>query len=85
MITLSFTIFLFTWLWTQLAFVHEWIDDLYLTYVLPAEETPYKYILSQIWAHIDCHKCITFWSIMIITWNPILALTFAWLAHVTQK
>jgi hypothetical protein len=34
---------------------------------------------------MGCQKCLTFWIILIATWNPLLALGGAYTAHIGMQ
>lgn len=83
-ITLAVQIFLIVWLYTQQKWILKLIDKKLDQIASRLGKFPEKAIrLFQ--EAIDCHKCLSFWTILIATQNFFLALGFAWLAHITYK
>lgn len=83
-IKLAIQIFLIVWLYTQQHWLLKPIDKKLDQIASRLGKLPEKAIrLFQ--EAIDCHKCLSFWTILIFTQNLFLALGFAWLAHITYK
>jgi len=82
----GFAIWLFIWIYLQITPLMMWLDNLY-DRILFSGRLPGLLMqgLGLLWTAIDCHKCLSFWFILIFTHNPIIAIGFSILASLLSK
>jgi hypothetical protein len=82
----GFALWLFIWMYLQITPLQMWLDNLYDN-LLYSQKIPglLMQLISLVWIAIDCHKCLSFWLILIFTGNPIVAIGFSVLASLMQK
>jgi hypothetical protein len=72
-------LFLIVWFYTKQTWLLKPVDrqlDKWASKSSPLLER----IIREFQNAIDCHKCLSFWTILILLQNPLLALGFAWIA-----
>jgi hypothetical protein len=85
-IFIAWCLLLFAWLFTQSEFIQGYVDKVFFKINENNCTKPIRrFLVESLWTILGCQKCLTFWTILIITWNPIVAFSFAWIASVTQK
>lgn len=77
----GFAIWLFVWMYLQITPLQMYLDDLYDNLIY-SDRIPglIMQFISLLYIAIDCHKCLSFWLILILTGNPIIAISFSILA-----
>ena len=81
---LATQIFACTWIFTLNTWWQELLADLYINFIETWRPRPvFQRFFDYYYEIISCHKCLTFWTTLIITGNPIVALLFAWAASFT--
>jgi hypothetical protein len=82
----GFFVWTLIWLYLQITPLLIWIDNKY-DEILESQILPGwgNQLLTVIWLAIDCHKCLSFWLILIYTGNPLVAISFALLSSVLAK
>ena len=83
-IKLAIQIFLIVWIYTQQKWILKPVDQKLDKIASKVGGFPER-VIRLFQEAIDCHKCLSFWTILIATQNLFLALGFAWLAHITYK
>ena len=90
MINTLFNLFLITWFITENSYIQMYVDKLG-DILLKTEEldnflqTPLRIILISLYDILSCHKCLSFWIVLIITLNPIWAIGTSIVAFTLQK
>lgn len=74
---ISIYIFLISWLFTDNFYIQEYVDII-------AGKVNNKF-LSLLIEPFQCFKCLTFWTVLLITLNPFNALLFSFLASLYLK
>jgi hypothetical protein len=74
-------IFLLTWIFTHLPIIQNTIDTYYLRWSTNWKK-PWVTITNAIYSVLGCHKCLTFWSVLILTQNLFAALLGALMAYI---
>lgn len=80
------SLFLIGWIITHSETFQEWIDEIFSWLFAKTFKWPLiVWTLDQLYIILGCQKCLTFWIILIATWNPLLALGAAYFAHIGMQ
>lgn len=82
---LLLTLFLITWFFTNHDKITPLIDRLYICLDIKFKNKILKFIFSNLHEILTCHKCLSFWTTLIVTQNFIDALLVSFIAYLTQK
>jgi hypothetical protein len=82
----GFAIWAFIWMYLQIVPLQMWLDNIYDN-LIDSQRIPglLMQLISLVWIAIDCHKCLAFWLILLLTGNPIVAIGFSILALLLSK
>lgn len=81
----SLSTFLITWLLTHVEWYTNFMDWLFEKLFMFCWKSPLAtWLLNQAYILVGCPKCLAFWTILIMTWNPILAIGVAYIANLSQ-
>jgi len=64
------------WLLTRVPLPRDLIEEGFLA-LWRVSPIRLKHPIDLVFRAVSCHKCLTFWAVLIITANPIVALTLA--------
>lgn len=81
----SLCLFLVVWLLTHIDLYNnltDWVFDRLIPYCWKSPLA--TWILNQAHILVGCPKCISFWVVLIFTWNPFLAIGTAYIANLSQ-
>jgi len=80
------SLFLIGWIITHSEWFQEWIDDAFAWAFAKTYKWPLiGWLLNQLYTIVGCQKCLVFWIVLVVTWNPILALGCAYFAHLGMQ
>jgi hypothetical protein len=78
-------IFLITWLFTHHDKISEALDKAYIWTLSKIKKKVIRIILENIHEIISCHKCLSFWTTLIITQNIFAAILISFAAYTLEK
>jgi hypothetical protein len=82
---LTIKIYLIVWFITNFELLTDQIDNLF-SYLQTKKTNKYiTIILNNLYTVLSCQKCLSFWSVLIITLNPYYALSAAIIAQIHTK
>lgn len=78
-------IFLITWLFTHHDKISEVLDKAYIWTLSKIKNKVIRFILENIHEVLTCHKCLSFWTTLIITQNIFAAILISFAAYTLEK
>jgi hypothetical protein len=82
---LLLNIFLITWLFTHHDKILEVLDKSYIWIKSKFKNKVIGFILENIHEVLTCHKCLSFWTTLIITQNIFAAILISFAAYTLEK
>ena len=78
-------IFLITWIFTHHDKISEVLDKGYILLKSKTKKKVIAFILENIHEVLTCHKCLSFWTTLIITQNIFAAILISFAAYTLEK
>ena len=78
-------IYLIVWFITHIEIYTKFIDWVFDKLIPHFWKSPLlTWLLNQAYILAGCPKCLSFWAILFMTWNPILAIGVAYIANLSS-